>query len=284
MSDFGATRPLLEIQYEGEVGTGLGPTLEFYALVSQELQRKELDLWHSESSLESISEDDALEGGSGKGKGGKGTKGYVLSGVGLFPKPLGKSVKAGHVSKVRAKFKFMGKLMAKAVMDSRMVDLPLSKTLYKWVLMGDGGGSMCLADIAEVDSGVARSLRQLVSVVVEKKRLEAKGEDLLSGGLEGLTLDGCRIENLGLDFTLPGHPSIELKKGGKDIPVTIHNLEDYVKLVCHWMLVGGVGRQMEAWKEGFDSVFSSSSLRMFYPEELEMVFCGSNQVIMRTFT
>ena len=35
----------LEIQYEGEVGTGLGPTLEFYSLVSKELQRSDLQLW-----------------------------------------------------------------------------------------------------------------------------------------------------------------------------------------------------------------------------------------------
>jgi hypothetical protein len=35
----------LEIQYEGEVGTGLGPTLEFYSLVSKELQRADLQLW-----------------------------------------------------------------------------------------------------------------------------------------------------------------------------------------------------------------------------------------------
>lgn len=28
------------------MGTGLGPTLEFYALVSLELQRADLDLWH----------------------------------------------------------------------------------------------------------------------------------------------------------------------------------------------------------------------------------------------
>ena len=34
-----------EIQYEGEVGTGLGPTLEFYSLVSKELQRSDLQLW-----------------------------------------------------------------------------------------------------------------------------------------------------------------------------------------------------------------------------------------------
>lgn len=42
--------------------------------------------------------------------------------------------------------------------------------------------------------------------------------------------------------------------------------------------MGGVSRQMEAWREGFDSVFPSASLKMFYPEELEMVFCGANQV------
>ena len=45
------------------------------------------------------------------------------------------------------------------------------------------------------------------------------------GALETLTLNGCSVEDLGLDFTLPGFPNIELKKGGKDIPVTIHNLE-----------------------------------------------------------
>jgi len=33
----------LEIEYEGEVGTGLGPTLEFYDLVSKEVWK--LDLW-----------------------------------------------------------------------------------------------------------------------------------------------------------------------------------------------------------------------------------------------
>lgn len=39
----------LEVQYENEVGTGLGPTLEFYSLVSQELQATDLDLWYGQS-------------------------------------------------------------------------------------------------------------------------------------------------------------------------------------------------------------------------------------------
>ena len=43
------SRALLEIQYENEVGTGLGPTLEFYTLVSKELQRSDLELWRGDS-------------------------------------------------------------------------------------------------------------------------------------------------------------------------------------------------------------------------------------------
>lgn len=33
---------------------------------------------------------------------------------------------------------------------------------------------------------------------------------------------------------------------------------------------------MEAFKEGFESVFPLSNLKIFYPEELEQVFCGSS--------
>ena len=42
---YGAGRAVLEIEYFGEVGTGLGPTLEFYTLLSHELQRRGLGLW-----------------------------------------------------------------------------------------------------------------------------------------------------------------------------------------------------------------------------------------------
>lgn len=33
---------------------------------------------------------------------------------------------------------------------------------------------------------------------------------------------------------------------------------------------------MEAFKEGFESVFPITNLKIFYPEELEQVFCGSS--------
>jgi hypothetical protein len=47
---------------------------------------------------------------------------YVDTRNGLYPAPLGRSAKANVITKVRQKFKFLGKLMAKALMDSRMVN------------------------------------------------------------------------------------------------------------------------------------------------------------------
>ncbi|XP_013142584.1 PREDICTED: E3 ubiquitin-protein ligase HECTD1-like [Papilio polytes] len=38
-------KSVLEVEFAGEEGTGLGPTLEFYALVAAELQRADLHMW-----------------------------------------------------------------------------------------------------------------------------------------------------------------------------------------------------------------------------------------------
>ena len=74
-----------------------------------------------------------------------------------------------------------------------------------------------------------------------------------------------------------GYPNIELRKGGKDKGVTLDNLGQYVRLVSHWLLVEGVSCQMKAVQEGFESVFPLSCLQMFYPDELDQIFCGSMQ-------
>lgn len=36
---------IFQVEFVGEEGTGLGPSLEFYALVAAELQRKSLGIW-----------------------------------------------------------------------------------------------------------------------------------------------------------------------------------------------------------------------------------------------
>lgn len=45
---YGSSRAVLEIEYFNEVGTGLGPTLEFYTMLSHDFQRRGLKLWRGD--------------------------------------------------------------------------------------------------------------------------------------------------------------------------------------------------------------------------------------------
>lgn len=122
-----SSRALLEIQYENEVGTGLGPTLEFYALVSRELQRFDLELWRGDSISAGSSSLVPVPGSSSTAATVedvlrvKHGADYVHNPAGLFPLPCARNAKAGPLAKLRSKFRFLGKFMAKAIMDSRMV-------------------------------------------------------------------------------------------------------------------------------------------------------------------
>ena len=50
MEMYSNQKAVLEVEYFGEVGTGLGPTLEFYTLLSHELQKSALGMWRTTSS------------------------------------------------------------------------------------------------------------------------------------------------------------------------------------------------------------------------------------------
>ncbi|XP_012262232.2 E3 ubiquitin-protein ligase TRIP12 isoform X2 [Athalia rosae] len=258
IQDLASSKALLEVQYVNEVGTGLGPTLEFYALVSRELQRADLELWHGSSS--------PTPGG------------YVNSPHGLFPTPIPWNTKVSQLAKLKTKFKFLGKFMAKAIYDSRMLDLPFSLTFYRWLLGEEL--TLTLNDCYYVCPDVYRTLSKLQDIVRRKEAIE-RDQTLRPTEknqlIESLSLDGCPISDLGLVFELPGYENIELRKGGSEVAVDIHNLDQYIKLVVHWFLYEGVFRQMEAFKEGFESVFPPAQLRLFFPEELEPIFCGHAQ-------
>ncbi|KAE9544593.1 hypothetical protein AGLY_000135 [Aphis glycines] len=256
ISENATSRALLEIQYEDEVGTGLGPTLEFYALVSKELQKADLELWNNPSRSEFDS--------------------YVHSAEGLYPNPLSRTCKLPHQVKMKSKFKFLGKFMAKAIMDSRLLDLPLSITMYRWLLGHEN--YLTLGDLSYIVPEIYKTLSQLHQLVLEKRLIlidNTLNDEQKTEKIRKITLDGCPVQDLGLNFTLPGHASIELRKNGANIDVTIDNLEKYIQLVCHWFLREGVSKQMESLREGFESVFSLKRLgQLFYPEELEAIFCG----------
>ncbi len=58
------------------------------------------------------------------------------------------------------------------------------------------------------------------------------------------------------------------------MPVTSHNVDEYIRLVSQFMLNDGVRRQLQAFKDGFDTVFPMDSLRCFEPFELQLLLSG----------
>lgn len=68
----------------------------------------------------------------------------------------------------------------------------------------------------------------------------------------------------------------ELKPGGRDIPVTSSNVEEYLAAVVDALLGEGIAPQMDAFRSGFNEVFSLDHLQCFYEDELEIMLCGSD--------
>ena len=57
MELYAKQRTVLELEYFGEVGTGLGPTLEFFTLLSHDLQKRTLGIWRHEDNVTSTAAD-----------------------------------------------------------------------------------------------------------------------------------------------------------------------------------------------------------------------------------
>ena len=96
-------------------------------------------------------------------------------------------------------------------MDFRMLDIPLSQAFFKWMLGKEN--SLDYRDLQYIDPVLAKSIGQLQDVVNRRKRLEADSShtpDSLKLAVESLTLDGLPVEDLDLDFRLPG-TTIDLK-------------------------------------------------------------------------
>lgn len=111
------------------------------------------------------------------------------------------------------------------------MDLPFSLTFYRWLLGEEH--TLTLTDLAHICPDVHRTLSKLQDVVRRKEIME-KDQTLRAHEktqlVEALDLDSCPISELGLVFELPGYENIELRKGGSEISVNIHNLDQYIKV------------------------------------------------------
>lgn len=255
MELYGSSPSILEIEYFEEVGTGLGPTLEFYSTVSKEFSRKDLQIWRN------------TDGGS--------TTDYAFGKNGLFPAPMGdQQANDDDGKKQLGLFKVLGKFVARSMLDSRIIDISFNPAFFR---IADTMSSVApsLGTVKAVDQDLAKSLIMLKQFVNEKNAVEHDNRlspNQKAEALQDITVDGVKVDDLSLDFTLPGYPAIELIPGGADVSLSIENVDTYIERVIDMTLGSGVRRQVEAFRAGFSQVFPYSSLSAFTPSELVMLF------------
>ncbi|KAL1190209.1 E3 ubiquitin-protein ligase UPL3 [Cardamine amara subsp. amara] len=232
-----------------------------------------LGMWRSNSGDKVSMQIDRDEIEDGKSSAAR-DRDIVQAPLGLFPRPWPSTAdvsEGGQFHKVIEYFRLLGRVMAKALQDGRLLDVPLSTAFYKLIL----GQELDLHDIILFDTELGKTLQELHVLVARKHYLEAVGGEY-SSAVSGLCLRGSRIEDLCLDFTLPGYPEYILRPG--DEIVDINSLEEYISLVVDATIKRGVTRQIEAFRSGFNQVFDITSLQIFTPSELDYLLCGRREL------
>jgi len=225
MNLYGTGNTILEVEYIGEVGTGSGPTLEFYAQVADILRTAEPRLFR--------------EG---------------VPGAMLFPYPRDQRwISASgdeEAVQILERFRLLGQVVAKCILDNRLVDLQLHPFFWLRVL---GDGPCTTSMLRDVDPELYKNIGNMRDIGSET------------------------LEQLCVDFTLPGAAQIELKPGGGQIPVTSKSeLDEYMTLVAEATLVTAVDAQVVAFRSAFSELLPLSTCHIWSTQELSSLIVGSS--------
>lgn len=138
MKDLQNDRSFLEFQFENEVGSGLGPTLEYYALLGEAI-KEEPDMWKETSDNT------------------------------LYPNPLNfKKRTAKQRRRVEKYFELVGTLIARSLMDERLIDLPISPIFWKIVF----SETAVLEDLEKLDKMLYKGLKMIQDMIDKKNSKE----------------------------------------------------------------------------------------------------------------
>ena len=185
-------KSILEVEFLDEEGTGLGPTLEFYALTAAEIQRHDLGIWICDDNLITGIPSMSINSAGSQEEGVKPPGYYIQTTNGLFPAPLPQD--SPQVEKACRYFRFLGIFLAKALQDNRLVDLPLSTPFLK--LLCSGGGDNALFNPSGVRSSACSVSEPLFSCRLNESGLLSphSEEDLITAEREELARE-ARIKS-----------------------------------------------------------------------------------------
>ncbi|CAF1193643.1 unnamed protein product [Rotaria magnacalcarata] len=268
----------LEIQFLNEEGTGDGPTLEFYALIATDLQKHSLGIWWHHDDHE---HNQTI---------------YVRKLEGLFPVPYSQNDE--RLDTVCNYFSLMGIYFAKCLLDKYLIDMPLSIAFLKLLCMkskynNDSNiwydGILDLTDLIDIEPSRGKFFQQLYELIDRRNKIiddvsktnEEKKRLCSQLKVDNDHHESVDLEHLCLTFVysppsnIYGYQSIDLISNGSHIDVTIDNVDLYVKLSLEFIFRDGIRRQMNAFRNGFNQVFSIEHLKCFNSHELKLLLCGN---------
>lgn len=146
-------------------------------------------------------------------------------------------------------FKFIGRVIGKAIYDNCFLDCHFSRDVYKSIL----GRSVSLKDLETIDLEYFKSLMWM---------LENDITDII-------------IETFAVETEDYGEVKIiDLIPDGRNIAVTEDNKQEYVRLVVEYRLQKSVEEQVSNFLQGFHEIIPKELISIFDEQELELLISG----------
>ncbi|KAI6134471.1 hypothetical protein EV401DRAFT_2052880 [Pisolithus croceorrhizus] len=144
-------------------------------------------------------------------------------------------------------FKFVGRVIGKAIYDGRLLDAYFAKSLYRQLL----GKPVDYRDVEWVDPEYYNSLCWI------------------------LENDPTPLE---LTFSFGRNRIIPLKPGGESIHVTQENRREFVQLSANFRLYSSISEQIENLVSGFYDIIPKDLITIFNEQELELLISGTPDI------
>ncbi|GFF37247.1 E3 ubiquitin-protein ligase TOM1-like [Aspergillus udagawae] len=150
-------------------------------------------------------------------------------------------------------FKFIGRIIGKALYEGRVLDCHFSRAVYKCIL----GRSVSIKDMETLDLDYYKSLLWM---------LENDITDIIT-------------ETFAVETDDFGEKQvIDLIENGRNIPVTQENKEEYVQRVVDYRLVKSVKDQLDNFLKGFHEIIPPELISIFNEQELELLISGLPEI------
>jgi len=248
----------LEVTFQGEPGSGAGPTAEFFSLFSQEIATVSIDplLWRDQPSSHDDKESQVIHP--------------------LFPWPLAQNLEPireqdfSHIELLGC----LGWLVMQSLQDGRLLDIPIARPLLSLLTWDDRHVSVhpllecrstALYQLSLLDPALAKQINQLLSIA------------------QSSNSENDPISAMCLDWSLPGRPDVSLfrpQDNAENFPeeVNAQSLNMWVERVLEVSLLGNAKSSplLQSFLAGASLVGDPVCLACFTPGELDSLVTGED--------